>query len=51
MVRAPLSTPTAGRSFMHCLIRSLAHTMCDDLARATEALDGKKKSCAQWPLS
>ena len=27
---------------MHCLIRSLAQTLCDDLARAEKAKDGKK---------
>ena len=37
MVRALLSTPQGG-TFTHArLIRSLTHTLCDDLARATEA--------------
>ena len=29
---------------MHCLIRSLAQRLCDDLARAEKAADGKKLS-------
>ena len=31
---------------MQCVIRSSAQTLCDDLARAEEATDGKKKSAA-----
>ena len=30
---------------MHCLIRSLAQTLCDDLARAEKAKDGKNGTC------
>ena len=36
-------TPKEGYSVCICVIRSISTTMCDDLARATEAQDGKKK--------
>ena len=38
--------PNAGCCYMLCLIRSLAEIRCDDLARAEEATDGKKKSAS-----
>ena len=40
-------TPKEGYSVCTCVIRSLSTTMCDDLARATEAQDGKKSSYVQ----
>ena len=42
LVYAPLSNPQRGIQCMHLCNRSLSTTMCDDLARATEAQDGKK---------
>ena len=42
MVRAPFWLPNAGYWSMQWVIRSSAQTMCDDLARAEEATDGKK---------
>ena len=36
-------TPKEGYSECSFVIRSISTTMCDDLARATEAQDGKKK--------
>ena len=40
-------TPKEGYSVCTCVIRSLSTTMCDDLARATEAQDGKKSGACQ----
>ena len=42
MVRAPFWLPNAGRWDMQRLIRSLAQILCDDLAKAEKAKDGKK---------
>ena len=42
MVRTPLSTPQGGILNMHLNNSFSSTTMCDDLARATEARDGKK---------
>ena len=41
-------TPKEGYSAIVCVIRSISTTMCDDLARATEARDGKKKAFEAW---
>ena len=41
MVCAPLSTPQRGIQCMHLCNSFISTTMCDDLARATEAQDGK----------
>ena len=43
MVSTPLSTPQSGTLQLHILNSFISTTMCDDLARATEAQDGKKK--------
>ena len=42
LVRTPLSTPQGGTLNMHLNNSFISTTMCDDLARATEARDGKK---------
>ena len=41
MVRTPLLTPQRGRCFMHLANSFISTTLCDDLARAAEAKDGK----------
>ena len=43
MVRTSLSTPQRGIQNMHLGNSFISTTMCDDLARATEAQDGKKQ--------
>ena len=43
MVPTPLSTPQSGTLQLHLRNSFISTTMCDDLARATEAQDGKKK--------
>ena len=45
LVRTPLSTPQGGTLNMHRYNSFFSTTMCDDLARATEARDGKKNNC------
>ena len=42
-VRTPLSTPQGGTLKLRMDNSFISTTMCDDLARATEAQDGKKK--------
>ena len=42
LVRTPLLTPQGGTLIMHMDNSFISTTMCDDLARATEAQDGKK---------
>ena len=42
MVPTPLSTPKSGTLQLHLRNSFISTTMCDDLARATEAQDGKK---------
>ena len=44
MVCTPLSTPQRGTLNMHINNSFTSTTMCDDLARATEAQDGKKRT-------
>ena len=45
MVRAPLLTPQGG-TLLHALANSfISTTLCDDLARAAEAKEGKKVQC------
>ena len=43
LVRTPLLTPQGGTLILHMDNSFISTTMCDDLARATEARDGKKK--------
>ena len=38
-----LLTPQCGILIYACVIRSSAQTLCDDLARAEEGKDGKKR--------
>ena len=44
---APLLNPQRGIQWMHLRNSFISTTRCDDLARATEAQDGKKKPCGR----